>query len=81
MNGHFTCNKREKRLLTELSSTGGRKQQFETVIITNYRKNKIKPPTSISIELRLCACVGDYVMLNNENASDGNFNLDLIVYS
>lgn len=25
MNGHFTCNRREKRLLTELSSTGGKK--------------------------------------------------------
>lgn len=40
MNGHFTCNKREKRLLTELSSTGGRKQQFETVI--NYLMSSIK---------------------------------------
>ena len=42
MNGHFTCNKREKRLLTELSSTEGRKQQFETVIITNYLMSRIK---------------------------------------
>lgn len=25
MNGHFTCNRRAKRLLTELSSTGGKK--------------------------------------------------------
>lgn len=40
MNGHFTCNKREKRLLPELSSTGGRKQQFETVI--NYLMSSIK---------------------------------------
>lgn len=47
----------------------------------HYRKNKQKPPRGISIELRLCACVkcvsGDYIMLNNENASDGNFSLDL----
>lgn len=42
MNGHFTCNRREKRLLTELSSTGGKKQQFETVLITNYLMSSIK---------------------------------------
>ena len=42
MNGHFTCNKREKLLLTELTSTEGRKQQFEIVIITNYLMSSIK---------------------------------------
>ena len=42
MNGHFTCNRREKRLLIELSSTGGKKKQFETVLITNYLMSSIK---------------------------------------
>ena len=42
MNGHFTCNRRGKRLLIELSSTGGKKQQFETVLITNYLMSSIK---------------------------------------
>ena len=42
MNGHFTYNRREKRLLIELSSTGGKKQQFETVLITNYLMSSIK---------------------------------------
>lgn len=48
MNGHFTCNRREKRLLTELSSTGGRKQQFETLLITNYLMSSIKKTADYS---------------------------------
>ena len=36
MNGHFTCNRREKRLLTELSSTGGKK-----TTVRNSANNKL----------------------------------------